>query len=187
MDHDADHTHLTKLKTFRDDFLTLSGITIEQFHEMAEKRRAQIKADGGEGEGHIADKAFPSKGALEPVETHTSAVSPEQHADLADHVKEVSEAVASLQHAQGQYMAILGWLSENQGAIQGLIAGSQAAAHAITNAEGADGASQGENPPASLPEGEAEPLGTDKSTGEVERAGEPLETTTVDAARAADR
>jgi hypothetical protein len=46
---------------------------------------------------------------------------------------------------------------------------------------GADGASQGEQAPASLPEGDVEPLGTDKSIGEVERAGEPLETTTVDA------
>lgn len=40
MDHDADHIHLGKLKTFMKDFLTISRVTAEEFHAMAEKVRA---------------------------------------------------------------------------------------------------------------------------------------------------
>lgn len=166
MDHDADHTHLNKLRTFRDDFLTLSGLTIDQFHEMAERRRS------GKPLGDLPNGGGPAG---------HDGISPEQFRDMADHVKEVSEVVASLQQSNGQYTAVLIWLSQNQGAIQGLLTGSQAAAHAISDAEGTDGASEDERDPASLPEGEVEPLGTDKSTGEVERPGEELKTTTVDA------
>jgi hypothetical protein len=156
MDHDADHTHLNKLRTFRDDFLTLSDLTMDQFHEMAERRRR------GEPLGDLV----PDRDRPAPMDT-----------GIEGRVEALEGEFRLIAPSAG----VLAWLQANQGALEGLIAGSQAAAHAITDAEGADGASQGEKPPASLPEGEAEPLGTDKSTGDVHRDGEPLETTTVDA------
>lgn len=140
MDHDADHTHLNKLRTFRDDFLTLSGLTLDQFHEMALKRRA------GEPLGDLV----PGREAPD-----SDGMSPEQLKDLTDHVKELSEQVAALQVSKDeaekfsdQLHSMLTWFEENKTALEGLLAGSNAAAHAITEAEGTEGAQTGETAPA---------------------------------------
>lgn len=137
MDHEADHTHLVKLKTFRDDFLVLSGITMEQMHEMAERRRAAIK--NGTDPRSVESLELTEK--VEPIESHTSDVSIEQHQDVADHVKEVSEAVASLQQGQDAMKPAVLWVEGNQAALEALLTGSHAAAEAITEAGAADTAS----------------------------------------------
>jgi hypothetical protein len=48
MDHDAMWTHVRKLMKFRDDFLVMSKMTADEFHEMAEKARAEQKAKDAE-------------------------------------------------------------------------------------------------------------------------------------------
>ena len=45
MDHDAMWTHVLKLMKFRDDFLILSRMTGEQFHEKAEEARCSMAAE----------------------------------------------------------------------------------------------------------------------------------------------
>lgn len=143
MDHDADHTHLNKLRIFRDDFLTLSGLTLDQFHEMALKRRA------GEPLGDLVPRSADS------LVHDNEGISPEQLKDLVDHVKELSEQVAALQVSKDeaekfsdQLHSMLTWFEENKTALEGLLAGSNAAAHAITEAEGTEGAQTGETAPA---------------------------------------
>lgn len=147
MDHDADHTHLTKLKIFRDDFLVLSGLTMEQFHEMAERRRAEIK------DGADVDK---KAGAALPLEKRPPDGSDRiltesdlgQLHDLSDHVKELSETVSKIQQDQEMLAgeveaakpAVL-WVEGNQTALEALLTGSHAAAEAITEAGAADTAS----------------------------------------------
>lgn len=149
MDHDAMNTHVTKLRTFRDDFLALSGLSLEQFHEMADKRRA------GEPLGNLAPARLEASG-----EVRTGGeVSSSQFQDLADHVKEVSETVASLQQSVEQLEAVkltmagsadsLSWLLANRTALEGLLAGSAAAACAINEEQSSDGAAKTEAAPAS--------------------------------------
>lgn len=139
MDHDAMNTHVTKLKVFRDDFLTLSGLTAEQFHEMAENHRA------GEPIGNLVPKR------LQGAEMdHEAVLSPEQLVDLTDHVKEISETVSSLQLTAEQFEAnadTVSWLVANREALQGLIAGAQAPASAINDVRADDGTPKAETEP----------------------------------------
>jgi hypothetical protein len=48
MDHDAMLTHVNKLKTFRDDFLVLSDMTMEEFHAKADEKRAENAKEAAE-------------------------------------------------------------------------------------------------------------------------------------------
>ena len=69
MDHDAMWTHVQKLMKFRDDFLVLSKLTIEEFHKMAEDARAK-RVEDAEAEDAARDSASKQIVPLEP-ETKT--------------------------------------------------------------------------------------------------------------------
>lgn len=153
MDHDAMAIDVRKLKEFRADIMLLFPGGEEGFKAHVAARRA--------GDVPPLDMPNPSR-ALTAAEPESHGELLETVKDLSDHLLEVSEAVTSLQQFESELRTVIlplaginlmqEWFVQHREALEGLIAGGQKPAGAVSETKGHDGASGTGQAPETAPQ-----------------------------------